>query len=427
MFGSIVYNCVELLNYYLVCKFLLGVSFCKERWKYVLLLCVSSIMQVVAYIGGAEIYRSTFIPLLTGIIGIIFLAERKRWRNVFIVFLAYFISSIVNVLGGTLLALVLQTTQNQVVDSVWLSNLAECTGIIVFLAYSHFEKETYQGKLPMTTAQYVVLFLGAVCLYILVGFAQMVMRKKMELLSQMDKMVEWTIMLFAILFAALYLWQRITWKNALHYKIQNERYSLFLSEQEKYIHTVIMEDERRRKLRHDMNAHMLALQSMASEQKWDELCMYLKRIGAELNETQTQNYTGISSVDAIINTWKTRAEEQKIGWEWHGMGLRQTKIDLFDLCVVFSNILSNAVEASSKVKNRGFIKTQVTYAHGKLVLNMENACDTNLSVKDRPTTSKEDAFFHGLGLKNVENIVKKYQGFIGYEAQNGVFSVNIIL
>ena len=42
-------------------------------------------------------------------------------------------------------------------------------------------------------------------------------------------------------------------------------------------------------------------------------------------------------------------------------------------------------------------------------------------------TTKEDRHLHGIGMKNVVEVVKKYEGVVDWKAEDGMFQVEIFL
>lgn len=99
-----------------------------------------------------------------------------------------------------------------------------------------------------------------------------------------------------------------------------------------------------------------------------------------------------------------------------------TAIEKKDLCALFANLLDNAVEAA-----RGRIMLSVRKVHGMLVIVAENDYTGEpVMEENRFVTSKEDRERHGWGTRIVEEIVKKYDGSIGYEVGE-LFRVELML
>ena len=44
-----------------------------------------------------------------------------------------------------------------------------------------------------------------------------------------------------------------------------------------------------------------------------------------------------------------------------------------------------------------------------------------------PQTTKQDHFYHGFGLKSIQYLVKKYDGYLNLSEEDGCFSLKILM
>lgn len=101
-----------------------------------------------------------------------------------------------------------------------------------------------------------------------------------------------------------------------------------------------------------------------------------------------------------------------------------------DIYSLFGNAIDNAVEAVDKLSDpdRRFISIRGREDKGMLMLHFENFHEGKLSFEDGlPETTKQDKRYHGFGMKSIRMITKKYQGYFNVKAQNGIFTLNILL
>ena len=190
---------------------------------------------------------------------------------------------------------------------------------------------------------------------------------------------------------------------------------------------LIREDESRRRLKHDMRAHMQALDTLAQRGELEMLRQYLHNMEESFDNDRVEKFTTISAVDAVISEWHKKAVERQAEWSFEGVLSQPERITIFELCTIFSNLLGNAVEAIEKVNAQRQIKINISTFQGKIVLVVGNSCDTTIKGSSRPETTKGDKKNHGLGLKNVEEIVQKQKGSIEYDIGNGWFQVTVVL
>ena len=101
--------------------------------------------------------------------------------------------------------------------------------------------------------------------------------------------------------------------------------------------------------------------------------------------------------------------------------VEQIEIEPFDLNIVFSNLLDNAIEAIRKVDNP-FLHVRVKQRAGRFVLEIVNSYTGEIEAQDKMLkTSKENQEFHGIGLKNVKGVLEKYNGMLEIDYADNVF------
>lgn len=112
-------------------------------------------------------------------------------------------------------------------------------------------------------------------------------------------------------------------------------------------------------------------------------------------------------------------------------GEKLTFMDKTDIYVLFGNLVDNAIEAVTNLKdvNRRVIGLNIFARKKMLAINVNNyyGGELILDEKGMPITTKSDKISHGYGMKSIRMIVEKYNGDINVTAQNSVFNVSILL
>ena len=105
-----------------------------------------------------------------------------------------------------------------------------------------------------------------------------------------------------------------------------------------------------------------------------------------------------------------------------------------DMVIILGNLLDNAIEACEKTENKKEIKLEIKYILNNLFITIENTYNGNLNDAERggehtelPKTTKGDFINHGVGLRNVNDIVNKYNGEMSWTAKDNVFRVEILM
>ena len=96
------------------------------------------------------------------------------------------------------------------------------------------------------------------------------------------------------------------------------------------------------RLRHDMKNHIIALSALARNKEWEKIDKYLKSM-EDIALDAGVDMTGNKAVDALLYQKKRQAQEEGIRWECDVQIPRECCINEFDLCVLFGNLLDNAL------------------------------------------------------------------------------------
>ena len=181
------------------------------------------------------------------------------------------------------------------------------------------------------------------------------------------------------------------------------------------------------RLRHDMKNHIIALSALSRNKEWEKIDSYLKTMeGIALDADG--DMTGNKAVDALLYQKRKRAEEENIKWECDVHMPKEYCINEFDLCVLFGNILDNALEACGRMQGGEcrFINIQAKTVKKCFLLEVKNSMNRTEKCTDG-FPNKGDSQEHGIGLLNVSDVVNKYNGAMNTEAENGIFVISILM
>ena len=181
------------------------------------------------------------------------------------------------------------------------------------------------------------------------------------------------------------------------------------------------------RLRHDMKNHIIALLALSRNKEWEKIDNYLKNMeGTALDAAG--DLTGNKAVDAILYQNRRQAEWENIKWECDVRMPKECCINEFDLCVLFGNILDNALEACGRMRGDEcrFINIQAKTVKKCFLLEVKNSMDRTEKYPDG-FTHKGDSQEHGIGLLNVSDVVNRYNGAVHKEAGKGIFVISILM
>ncbi len=180
--------------------------------------------------------------------------------------------------------------------------------------------------------------------------------------------------------------------------------------------------------RHDYHNHLQSLKGYLSLNKVEQMKDYLNELETDLDSIDTLYHSGNLQLDSILNAKLAIAEKGQIRIHCDASIPPQLHVSDLDLCVILGNLLDNAIESCRKIKDSDerFIRVYIGILKKQLYISITNA--TSETVKQRTdhyfTTKRGD---HGHGLKRVDQVVKKYDGYLNRQNEPGVFATEIVL
>lgn len=173
-------------------------------------------------------------------------------------------------------------------------------------------------------------------------------------------------------------------------------------------------------VRHDLKNHLISLSALAEHEEWDKLRDYLLKLynAGMIDEEDIE--TGNNVVNAIINTKKQVAKQKNIRFDCNVNITEPLMIDEYDLCIIWGNILDNAIKAAD-VSGERYVLVQAEIVKKNLVINVKNSAALDIQQKE---FNKQN---WGIGLKNVNKIVLKENGIMEIELKGSVFDISIML
>lgn len=214
-----------------------------------------------------------------------------------------------------------------------------------------------------------------------------------------------------------------TFSEQIRLKVIEE---LAQSEEENY--KILQNNEAElRKLRHDMKNHIMMLGEYLKHDDTKTALQHLTNIQDTLEEISATVYTNNPAIDAAINIGARKAQAEGVEYKAQIIGGIMANIEAGDICKFLSNAIDNAIEGSIMCEER-YVYIELNISNESLKIHIENTT----SNKDKTTmldflTSKLDKENHGFGMKNMRSVVKKYNGIMNTEIDNGIFYLDAVL
>ena len=173
--------------------------------------------------------------------------------------------------------------------------------------------------------------------------------------------------------------------------------------------------ERSMKIIHDAKKHVTALESLIQSENTEEAMNYKKSLYQEFDKLQLSFQHKNKILTVIINNELIKAENYNIKMQLIIDDIDMEFLSDIDITTIVSNVLDNAIEAVSELpEEKRNILFIIKEKMNCLVIHAENPYKNIEQSKNRFLSTKNGHL--GIGLKNIESVVNKY---------NGIFSVDI--
>ena len=125
----------------------------------------------------------------------------------------------------------------------------------------------------------------------------------------------------------------------------------------------------------------------------------------------TTEYTDNNIINIILSEKAEICRKKQIDFKVNVAVVQLDHIDPAAVCLLFGNLLDNAIEGAEKCSEHKFITVQI-----------EKFNEHGLFLTTKPDKDK-----HGYGLKSVQKIVEEQGGTVEFDCSANVFKTTVLL
>ena len=186
---------------------------------------------------------------------------------------------------------------------------------------------------------------------------------------------------------------------------------------------------KQRKVTHEYKNQILCIESLINIGNYEELKNYIKNISGHLSTELDYIKTNNVIVDAILNSKYRETLEKGIIFIFKLNDLSTIRIEDEDIVVILSNLLSNAIEACEKYSGKKVIKLKFIEEGDNIIISVKNTYNGKLEIKggEIQTSKLYEIDEHGIGIKNIIDVIEKYQGSYVIQSNKEEFYFSIML
>jgi len=182
--------------------------------------------------------------------------------------------------------------------------------------------------------------------------------------------------------------------------------------------------------RHDYENNIKVLRALVAKAEIDSALKFMNNMNSSIMDSKIMIQTGNFALDVIINAKLVLAKSHGIEIDVEAIYPEGCCVSDNDLCVIAGNMIDNAIEAClriSDIKAEKFINIVIGSIKKNLYISICNSYGNDIIQKDgRFFTSKKEPN-HGIGIKHVDAVINKYQGYVKRSQDAGVFTTIITL
>lgn len=200
-----------------------------------------------------------------------------------------------------------------------------------------------------------------------------------------------------------------------------------LRQGEEYYRTMRDNLEQVSLIRYDLSHHFRMISEYCRCGQYDKILSYLDELDFQKMAGTVQTYCENHAANLILGYYAGKAGDNQIEFTCQADLPEGIPGNTMDLSVLLGNALENALEACADVEGRKYIEIKMRYEKSKLLLCIRNSYQNPLRFQDGGLMSHKQEAGHGLGMKSIQRVVNKYEGYCNYYGEKGEFVLQIVL
>ena len=205
----------------------------------------------------------------------------------------------------------------------------------------------------------------------------------------------------------------------LHEQTQNQM-DLYQSMKKRY--------EQQRRFSHDYKNQLNCIQGMIESGQTQEVLEYISGLTGNFRQSEMYVNTNHAVVNVMLNQKYQEASDKGIVMTILSGNLSGLTISEEDIVTLLGNLLDNAIEACEKLAENKVIQFKMVLEEEQLVLSIRNPIKNAVQIKDNQiVTSKRDKSRHGIGLLNVDSVIRKNNGTSVLKCEDGWFTFSAMI
>ena len=413
---SLLMDCISILYIYMI---VMGAKLKYTLEKTMLFLCIVVVIITLS-ICQIDIELREVLALVS-YIPCVFLLEgsKKKW-------IALFLPNIITLSVVQTIFLAIFSFSDG-----WMENIAfrALIGVAVVIGLSivYYFLHSLQGaEYEYSFGQIVFLNLISLCLFVLLGEIQRFFNDKTTYIgTEANGLIHNAMLVACILLCILAFYLSVIKRRLDDAKRIAEENEFLLRMQSEQMDTVIKSEEKLHAFKHDLIAHLNALSGYADEGDVAKVKDYCANLLADTTSFVRVAYTGNPALDGVLQQLKGMANDKDVELDIRMTVPKEKKISDYDLCILTSNIIKNAIEAND---SGGKVEIKTWPFNENLCILSSNTTTHPLEYKNGVLLSTKRGYkAPGYGMRNIQAVIDKYDGDFQIRMEDDLVKVEALV
>lgn len=210
---------------------------------------------------------------------------------------------------------------------------------------------------------------------------------------------------------------------------QNEQRidSMRLGQMEQQYKNMMNTLEQTRIIRHDLAHHFRMITEYCNSRQYEKIREYLEELNFKNTVEELKVYCRNDTANVILSYYAWLSETEDIQFSCEVDLPANISCNEMDLSVLLGNALENAVEACQKTEEQRILRVKLRYERRKLIIDIRNSFAGTLQEENGILKSTKNQDQHGFGMRSIQRVVDKYEGYLRYHTEDRTFILQIVL
>ncbi|MCI8978481.1 GHKL domain-containing protein [Lachnospiraceae bacterium 54-11] len=215
-------------------------------------------------------------------------------------------------------------------------------------------------------------------------------------------------------------------ENKIH---ENEIFRIQVKNQTDMYRSISENFDKQRKKAHEFKNQIMCIESLIGKKNYGELEEYVRKVSGRLRTEPDYIKTNNIIVNAILNSKYQEMLDKKILFIFKINDLSGLNISDEDVVIILSNLLNNAIEACERCTDRKYVKMKFMKEKDSTVISVRNPYEGELIITDGEiqTSKKHETAEHGVGIKNIIDVIERYQGSYVMRNNGNEFYFSVVI